>query len=265
MFRGVVHDEAGMVGEPGLGLLRDVARRRCPTRGARSSSSGVAASMLGQEGDEVVGVVAARRRWRGPRRCARSTPPSDRPCRDGGTRTLGVQPVPVGSVWSDAAATGPGSLSSHRRSTPGRCRRDGAGTDRTRPRLAGRSQGRPDGSTNPDQMRLEIQIGQDPPDLRGRDPDLVQCLSDQPVRPLRLHLRSTSGHRFHDLQPLVVTIGAGPTRRGRSSNPAAFCSNRRRHTPDVLLLIPTARRSAGWGHPRRPRTRAGQRFTMRWA
>ena len=60
------------------------------------------------------------------------------------------------------------------------------------------------------EVRFEIQIGEDPPDLRRRDPDLGECFGDQPMRPLRLHLRRARRHRLDDLQPFVVPVGTWP-------------------------------------------------------
>jgi hypothetical protein len=67
----------------------------------------------------------------------------------------------------------------------------------------------------PDLVRLDVGLGQDPPDLAGRDanaPGGVQVLRDQPVRPLRISFGWLAGRGRHDQQPHVQVVDQRPTR-----------------------------------------------------
>jgi hypothetical protein len=70
------------------------------------------------------------------------------------------------------------------------------------------------GQPGTDQVRLDVELGQDSPDLRRGDPHIAQVVGQQPMRPLRLHLRASRGDRGHDLEPLVMAIQTRPARAG---------------------------------------------------
>ncbi len=113
-----------------------------------------------------------------------------------------------------------GASSGHRRRSPARRTRERRGE-----------------STSSARVRLEIQIGQDPPDLRRRDPHVVNVAASRCD-----HCASTSRCpvTVHDPQPIVMAIDPRPARPRTVHQPRQPLA-RSRATPDVCLLDLTAR------------------------
>jgi hypothetical protein len=53
---------------------------------------------------------------------------------------------------------------------------------------------------------LDVQLGQDPPDLRGRDPQVGQLLGQLRVAPVAGRIGWLLGHGGDDPQPLVMVV-----------------------------------------------------------
>jgi hypothetical protein len=53
---------------------------------------------------------------------------------------------------------------------------------------------------------LDVQVGQDPADLGGRDADVGQLLGQLGMAPVAGRIRRLLGHGGHDPQPLIVAV-----------------------------------------------------------